>query len=130
MPNAGVSELGSFDNVSFSDGKPVKPDTRTIEVNLNGVLYSMSVPSRIFQSGKALIRNLATHLALHYLSLNRVPGSFKAVVLIGSMGMLHLWIPKDTNSEPFYSILEWHLRSRTLYSIETCCSRLDALSLS
>jgi len=66
VPNAGVSELGSFDAVAIKDGKPIKPDTRTLEVNLNGVLYT-------------------THLALHYLALNRVPGSLKSLVLIGSM---------------------------------------------
>lgn len=66
VPYAGVSELGLFETLVFKDGKPVKPDTRTIEVNLLGVLYT-------------------THLALHYLTINRVPDSLKALVLIGSM---------------------------------------------
>ncbi|KAF5380519.1 hypothetical protein D9615_004749 [Tricholomella constricta] len=68
IPNAGVTELGNFDNVVFKNGKPVKPDTRTIDVNLNGVIY-------------------ATHLALHYLEVNREFGSttLKALVLIGSI---------------------------------------------
>ncbi|RDB25508.1 5'-hydroxyaverantin dehydrogenase [Hypsizygus marmoreus] len=66
VPNAGVAEIGSFETVQFVDGKPVKPNTKTIEVNLLGTLYT-------------------THLALHYLELNRVPGTLKSVVLLGSM---------------------------------------------
>ncbi|KAG6880027.1 hypothetical protein C0992_007824 [Termitomyces sp. T32_za158] len=68
VPNAGVTEIGSFHKVSFKNGKPVKPDTRTIDVNLFGVIYT-------------------THLALHYLSVKRgvKDETLKAVVLIGSM---------------------------------------------
>ncbi|KAG5639461.1 hypothetical protein H0H81_001583 [Sphagnurus paluster] len=68
VPNAGVAELGTFDTVTFKDGKPVKPDTRTLEVNLTGAVYT-------------------THLALHYLGVDRDPeaDTLKAVVLIGSM---------------------------------------------
>ncbi|KAH0588715.1 hypothetical protein H2248_004521 [Termitomyces sp. 'cryptogamus'] len=68
VPNAGVTEIGSFHTVSFKNGKPVKPDTRTIDVNLFGVIYT-------------------THLALHYLSVKRgvKDDALKAVVLIGSM---------------------------------------------
>ncbi|KAG6920143.1 hypothetical protein DXG01_004909 [Tephrocybe rancida] len=68
VPNAGVTELGSFHQVAFESGKPVKPDTRTIDVNLFGVIYS-------------------THLALHYLSVKRgvKDDTLKAVVLLGSM---------------------------------------------
>ncbi|KAG6900727.1 hypothetical protein C0993_003753 [Termitomyces sp. T159_Od127] len=69
VPNAGVTEIGSFHKVSFAHGKPVKPDTRTIDVNLFGVIYT-------------------THLALHYLNVKRAArdDTLKAVVLIGSMG--------------------------------------------
>ncbi|KAF8893434.1 hypothetical protein BD779DRAFT_1467786 [Infundibulicybe gibba] len=66
VPNAGVAEAGQFENVQFKDGKPVKPNMLTINVNLIGVIYT-------------------THLALHYLGLNRSSGSLKAVILLGSM---------------------------------------------
>ncbi|KAG6873537.1 hypothetical protein C0995_014407 [Termitomyces sp. Mi166 len=68
VPNAGVTEIGSFHKVSFKNGKPVKPDTRTIDVNLFGVIYT-------------------THLALHYLNVKRgvKDDALKAVVLIGSV---------------------------------------------
>ncbi|GLB37816.1 putative enoyl-(Acyl carrier protein) reductase [Lyophyllum shimeji] len=68
VPNAGVSELGQFTKVTFKDGKPVKPDTRTLDVNLTGVTYS-------------------AYLAQHYLRVNRDLNSttLKALVLIGSV---------------------------------------------
>jgi len=66
IPNAGVSELGAFHVVTFDKGKPVKPNLKTLEVNLIGVLYT-------------------THLAMHYLALNQKEGSLKALVLLGSM---------------------------------------------
>ncbi|KAG6820819.1 hypothetical protein H0H93_011113 [Arthromyces matolae] len=68
VPNAGVPELGQFQQVSFKDGKPLKPDTRTIDVNLFGLIYS-------------------THLAQHYLDVKREPNDdgLKAIVLIGSV---------------------------------------------
>ncbi|KAG6813135.1 hypothetical protein H0H92_013759 [Tricholoma furcatifolium] len=68
VPNAGVTEIGAFHKVAFKNGKPVKPDTRTIDVNLFGVIYS-------------------THLALHYLTIKRSVNddTLKAIVLIGSM---------------------------------------------
>lgn len=68
VPNAGVTELGQFATVTFKNGKPVKPDTRTLDVNLLGVTYT-------------------TYLAQHYLSINRDLNSttLKALVLIGSL---------------------------------------------
>lgn len=53
----------------FKGGKPVKPDTRTLDVNLLGVVYT-------------------SHLAQHYLGVSRPLDSstLKALVLIGSMG--------------------------------------------
>ncbi|KAG6829700.1 hypothetical protein H0H87_010502 [Tephrocybe sp. NHM501043] len=68
VPNAGVTEIGSYHKVAFQGGKPIKPDTRTIDVNLFGVIYT-------------------THLALHYLSVKRGVNddTLKAVVLVGSM---------------------------------------------
>ncbi|RDB25510.1 5'-hydroxyaverantin dehydrogenase [Hypsizygus marmoreus] len=66
IPNAGVSESGTFDFVAFSDGKPVKPDLKTMDVNLVGAIYT-------------------AHLAQHYLEVNREPGSLKSLVIIASM---------------------------------------------
>ncbi|KAG6866412.1 hypothetical protein C0991_004697 [Blastosporella zonata] len=68
VPNAGVAEVGSFHQVVLKDGKPVKPDAKTIDVNLFGVIYT-------------------THLALHYLNVKRElkDDTLKAIVLIGSM---------------------------------------------
>jgi len=42
IPNAGVSELGSFTAVRSQvvNGEPTKPSLKTLEVNLFGVLYS------------------------------------------------------------------------------------------
>lgn len=61
-----MSELGDFESVIFNGGKPVRPDIRTIDVNLLGVLYT-------------------THLALHYMLLKRQSSSLKALILLGSM---------------------------------------------
>ncbi|KAF8070808.1 hypothetical protein FPV67DRAFT_1043792 [Lyophyllum atratum] len=76
VANAGVTEHGAFNTVAFKDGKPVKPNTRTIDVNLFGTIYT-------------------AHLAQHYLGVNRELGSttLKAVVLIGSMASW-LGVPK------------------------------------
>ncbi|KAF8629223.1 hypothetical protein AX17_005806 [Amanita inopinata Kibby_2008] len=66
VPNAGISEAAPFTSVKLEAGRPVKPKLSTIDVNLVGTLYT-------------------THLAQHYLILNKKPGQLKAVVLIGSM---------------------------------------------
>lgn len=36
-----MGEIGDFDDVRFVDGRPVKPNMTTLNVNLYGVLYSM-----------------------------------------------------------------------------------------
>jgi hypothetical protein len=41
VPNAGVAEIGRFDTMKWSNGKPIKPTTKTLDINLLGVLYSM-----------------------------------------------------------------------------------------
>lgn len=41
IPNAGVTEMGTFDQLYFKDGKPQPPKLTTLSVNLTGVLYSM-----------------------------------------------------------------------------------------
>ncbi|KAF8256821.1 hypothetical protein EI94DRAFT_1788863 [Lactarius quietus] len=69
IPNAGVTEVengvcsGDLTNVN---GKPIAPKLLTLDVNLKGVFYTV-------------------HLGVHYVKLNRAPGSWKAIVLIGSM---------------------------------------------
>jgi NAD(P)-dependent dehydrogenase (short-subunit alcohol dehydrogenase family) len=68
IANAGITEIGKF---SFPEadakGVPVKPDLKTIDVNLIGVLYT-------------------SHLALFYLAKN--PSKNKALVLTGSMASM------------------------------------------
>ncbi|KAF5321689.1 hypothetical protein D9619_001530 [Psilocybe cf. subviscida] len=66
VPNAGVSEVGSFQTLTFKDGKPVKPKLATLEVNLYGVLYS-------------------AHLGWHYLQQGQQDGDLKALIFIGSV---------------------------------------------
>ncbi|KAF8902917.1 hypothetical protein CPB84DRAFT_1775201 [Gymnopilus junonius] len=66
VPNAGVSEIGSFASPRFKDGRLVKPSMKTMEINLFGVLYT-------------------AHLALHYLEVNKKEGDLKSLILIGSM---------------------------------------------
>ncbi|KIM45372.1 hypothetical protein M413DRAFT_442041 [Hebeloma cylindrosporum] len=74
IPNAGVSELGTFQSLQFKDGKPVKPTMATLEVNLIGVMYT-------------------AHLAVHYLQLHQKEGDLKSLILIGSVASW-LGIPK------------------------------------
>ncbi|KAH9485068.1 5'-hydroxyaverantin dehydrogenase [Psilocybe cubensis] len=76
IPNAGVSEMGSFQQLQMKDGKPVKPSMLTMEVNLYGVLYS-------------------AHLAIHYLLLNQKEGDLKSLIFIGSVASW-LGIPRGS----------------------------------
>jgi len=67
VANAGVNEIGSFWKPEIQDGKPVKPSTATVDINLVGTIYT-------------------AHLALHYLDVNRTPEcTLKSIVLLGSM---------------------------------------------
>ncbi|KAJ4473033.1 hypothetical protein J3R30DRAFT_3659385 [Lentinula aciculospora] len=73
VANAGVGEIGGYMTHDSSDGRPVKPLTTTIDVNLIGVLHTV-------------------HLAQHYLQLNRSQedqsaesSSLKSVIIIGSI---------------------------------------------
>lgn len=46
--NAGITELGDLVKSALEDGgngRPVKPDLKTVDVNLLGVVYCMSYPS-------------------------------------------------------------------------------------
>ncbi|KAH9980435.1 NAD(P)-binding protein [Russula compacta] len=69
IPNAGISEGSGVvcgGRLTIVDGKPVAPKLATLEVNLKGVFYTV-------------------HLGMHYVKHNRAPGSWKAIVMIGSM---------------------------------------------
>jgi len=67
VANAGINEVGSFYRPQVVDGKLQKPATATLDVNVNGMIYS-------------------TSLALHYLEHNRKsPSDLKAIVVMGSM---------------------------------------------
>jgi len=67
VANAGVNEIGSFWNPKFENGKPLKPSTATVDINLVGTIYT-------------------AHLALHYLNVNRTTEcTLKSIVLLGSM---------------------------------------------
>ncbi|KAF9645489.1 NAD(P)-binding protein [Thelephora ganbajun] len=67
VANAGIYESADFLVSQVVDGKLRKPATATLDVNINGVVYS-------------------TSLALHYLELNRAsPSDLKTIVVMGSM---------------------------------------------
>jgi len=67
VANAGVNEIGSFWKPKLENGRPVKPSTATVDINLVGTIYT-------------------AHLALHYLDVNRTPEcTLKSIVLLGSM---------------------------------------------
>ncbi|SJK97070.1 uncharacterized protein ARMOST_00320 [Armillaria ostoyae] len=71
VASTGVTEVGQFTQVSFdSNGKPVKPDLTTLDVNLVGILH-------------------AVHLAQYYLARKRQPNDLKALVVLGSMASWH-----------------------------------------
>ncbi|KAF8518750.1 NAD(P)-binding protein [Gautieria morchelliformis] len=73
VPNAGVTELGRLTAVRATavNGVPTKPNLKTLEVNLTGVVYS-------------------TRLALFYLleKDSQALNSLKAIVFIGSMASI------------------------------------------
>ncbi|KAF9050041.1 hypothetical protein BJ165DRAFT_1525332 [Panaeolus papilionaceus] len=66
VPNAGISEVTGFTQPSIKDGRPLKPSLKTIDINLNGLLYTC-------------------HIALYYLRLNQKAGDLKSLVLLGSV---------------------------------------------
>ncbi|TFK44278.1 hypothetical protein BDQ12DRAFT_672693 [Crucibulum laeve] len=66
VPNAGIAESGAIGTLQFKNGKPVKPNTATIDVNVIGVLYTVN-------------------LAHHYLKTKHSYGDLKALIMIGSM---------------------------------------------
>lgn len=72
------------------DGKPVAPKLATLEVNLKGVFYSKQQSSYLHHAHGINSHfgdcDVAVHLGMHYVKHNRAPGSWKAIVMIGSMG--------------------------------------------
>ncbi|EIN11757.1 NAD(P)-binding protein [Punctularia strigosozonata HHB-11173 SS5] len=65
IANAGISEVGTLGQLEFdSDGRPLPPNTKTLDVNITGVAYT-------------------THLGLYYMKQSK--SQVKALVLIGSM---------------------------------------------
>ncbi|KIJ49688.1 hypothetical protein M422DRAFT_28053 [Sphaerobolus stellatus SS14] len=68
VPNAGLTERGGYSDVrsDLVNGVPKKPDLKTLEVDLIGVLYT-------------------ARLALFYLLEDYTPDALKSIVFIGSM---------------------------------------------
>jgi NAD(P)-dependent dehydrogenase (short-subunit alcohol dehydrogenase family) len=69
IPNAGITEVEKdvcSGGLTFVNGKPIAPKLLTLDVNLKGVFYTV-------------------HLGVHFVKRNRAPGSWKAIVLIGSI---------------------------------------------
>lgn len=75
MANAGISEQGQSSIVKVEEDAPVKPDTRSIDVNFLGVLYctfsSSSSSSEIAYTMLHLTTISAVKLALHYMHKNK-----------------------------------------------------------
>ncbi|KII92647.1 hypothetical protein PLICRDRAFT_37424 [Plicaturopsis crispa FD-325 SS-3] len=65
VPNAGITEVGHFATLLTENGRPVKPNMKTLEMNLISVIWT-------------------TNLAVHYLKINPAT-ECKAIILIGSM---------------------------------------------
>jgi short-subunit dehydrogenase len=86
VPNAGVNERGSFTSPKIVDGRPIKPSLMTLEINLIGVMYT-------------------AHLGLYYMKKNKIPGSLKSLVFIGSMGTCRRFVSRRFESESTFSIL-------------------------
>ena len=124
MANAGVNETGSFFNAQVVDGKPKKPNTVTLDVNINGAIYCTRVTTF-----PVVVRcpdeGLATSLALHYLELGRAASSdLKAIVVMGSMGeayhnkLLSCLIPQ------LLSVLELHSHCPNVHCQQTRRTRV------
>lgn len=79
-------------------GNPIKPDLKTLDVNLTGAIYSeSSSPDQYLPYLKSLRFALATatHLALHYLPKTRSPVEpLKYVILLGYLGVSSLPLPR------------------------------------
>lgn len=75
MANAGISEQGQSSIVKVEEDVPVKPDTKSIDVNFLGVVYC-TFPSRVWRNmALDLTSGSAVKLALHYMHKNKGGGS-------------------------------------------------------
>jgi NAD(P)-dependent dehydrogenase (short-subunit alcohol dehydrogenase family) len=72
VPNAGIIQAPegyAFENPTLVNGKIPRPSTKTIDVNITGVIYT-------------------THLALYYFSQDQDPAASKCLLLIGSIASI------------------------------------------
>lgn len=92
MANAGVSEQGQSSIVKVEEDVPVKPDTRSIDVNLLGVLYCtflfplLEIVSKVLD----LTTTSAVKLAIHYMHKNKhdsPPSNGSIVVTASNAGL-------------------------------------------
>ena len=78
--------------VSETDGKPIRPLLKTLNVNLTGAIYSELDPHpRCLSSleSSSFVPVVATQLAMHYLPKTRNQASpLKYVVFLGFLGMV------------------------------------------
>ena len=114
------------------DGKPVAPKLATLEVNLTGVFYCKQQPlaTTLYArwSSRYGDRLVAVHLGMHYIKRNRTPGTWKAVVMIGSVGVcLHLVLLSRQNPM-LSSVLDGDLYGATIYRLEARSAGSDARS--
>ena len=93
IAGARVGEIQNFGapQISGTDGKPVRPHLKTLNVNLVGAIYSMSSSRlRYLPSLESLtfMSSIATQLALHYLPKTRNQTEpLKYVVFLGFLRM-------------------------------------------
>jgi hypothetical protein len=91
IPNAGIGESAMgvcMGDLKVVNGKAVAPKLTTLKVNLIGVFYSQQQHSisSILQYSPFHDPHSAVHLGMHYVKRNRAPDSWKAIVMMGSMG--------------------------------------------
>jgi hypothetical protein len=109
------------------DGKPVAPKLATLEVNLIGVFYckQCSLPGtpRAWRHSRSSDPLIAVHLGMHYVMRNRPPSSWKAIVMIGSVGSYpHFALPPrqtlDQLTPTSHSVLGGPPSGATIYCLE------------
>lgn len=92
MANAGISEQGQSSIVKVEEDAPVKPDTRSIDVNFLGALYCMfsfwfpSIACRMFH----LTTSSAVKLGIHYMHKNKddiTPSKGSIIVTASNAGL-------------------------------------------
>jgi len=71
-------------NLKFVRGRPAAPQLLTLNVNLNGLIYSEWHSSTSCHGSTHYL--LATHLGMYYMKRYSSPSAWKSLVMIGSMG--------------------------------------------